>query len=136
MANLLQRLKQQRFRALNLVKNAFKKKWAQSCVCACVVLCVRGLQYALIALFLSSFAPSLLSPSVLVSLSPENPAIVCPIQVFTAFVSLTTADPEWEPIVCEQPLTCQSLGPALHHPQGSLKESLEKSKATFGHLKS
>lgn len=82
------------------------------------------------------FLPLLLSPSVLVSLSPENPAIVCPIQVFTAFVSLTTADPEWEPIVCEQPLTCQSLGPALHHPQGSLKESLEKSKATSGHLKS
>ena len=55
---------------------------------------------------------SLRSPSLclVVTLTPLNPAIVCPLQVFTAFVSLTTADPEWEPIVCERPLSCEGPG--------------------------
>lgn len=46
-----------------------------------------------------AFAP--LPPSVLLSLCTFQHCKSLSIQVFPAFVSLTTADPEWGTIVCE-----------------------------------
>lgn len=92
--------------------------------------CERGLQYTLSALFISVISLSL-PPAVWMSLSPENTAVVCPIWVFTAFVSLTTADPEWEPIVCEQPLTHRGPGTCSLPPSRQFERELWKEWGNF-----